>query len=168
MGIRSDHHAAGEGVVFQDDLVDDAGAGLPEADAVARRGGGQEFIHLRIGPQGVRQVLLRAAAGADQVVAMHGGGHAHGLAARAHELQQRHLGGCILHRHAVRPELAEILQRRQLAQGAAVIEMGIQDLLGKSKRPPQRFPRGGDPLLISSVKGFDYLRIEHKGKNTTN
>ena len=115
-----------------------------------------------------RPDALRAAAGADQVVAMHGGGHAHGLAARAHELQQRHLGGCILHRHAVRTELAEILQRRQLAQGATVIEMGIQDLLGKSKRPPQRFPRGGDPLLISSVKGFDYLRIEHKGKYTTN
>ena len=37
-GVRvgADHHAAGERVVLQDDLVDDAAAGSPEADAVLR------------------------------------------------------------------------------------------------------------------------------------
>jgi len=35
VGVGTDHHPAGEGVVFEDHLVDDPGAWLPEADAVA-------------------------------------------------------------------------------------------------------------------------------------
>ena len=39
MRVRADHQAAGEGVVFQYDLVNNAGARLPEANAVAARHG---------------------------------------------------------------------------------------------------------------------------------
>jgi hypothetical protein len=34
MGIGTDHHASGKCIVLQHHLVNDTGAGLPEADAV--------------------------------------------------------------------------------------------------------------------------------------
>ena len=52
VAVGADHHAAGEGVVLEHDLVDDAAAGTPEADAVFGTDGTQEVVHLTIGVDG--------------------------------------------------------------------------------------------------------------------
>ena len=172
MGIRPDHHAARERVVLQDDLMDDTGTRLPEADAVAGCRRGQEIIDFRIGLQGVREIRFSAFLRADEVIAMNRGGHAHGLTARAHELQQRHLRRRILHRHAVGTELAEILQPLQGLHGSRIVHVGIQDLLRQRQRPAQHLPDGRYPFPIALVKGLHGLQIEHTDLltdiNTTN
>src|SRR4029079_9851790 len=48
MRIGSDHHAAGERVILEHDLMDDPAPGLPEAEAVLRCAGGQELVDLAI------------------------------------------------------------------------------------------------------------------------
>src|SRR6478735_2014632 len=45
VAVGADHHPAGEGVLLEHDLVDDAGSGAPEADAVLGRHALQELVH---------------------------------------------------------------------------------------------------------------------------
>ncbi len=168
MGVRPDHHAAREGIVLQDDLMDDAGTRLPETDAVAGGGGSEEVIDLRIRLLRLRQIRFRALPGADEMIAVDRGRHAHGLAARAHELQQRHLRRRILHRYAVGTELAEVLQPLQRAEGRGVEHVGIQDLLRQRQRPAQQAPDGRYPLSIALIEGLDGLQIEHTDLLTNN
>ena len=172
MGVRPDHHAARERVVLQDDLMDDTGTRLPETDAVAGSRRGQEIIDFRIGLQGVREIRFSAFLRADEVIAMNRGGHTHGLAARAHELQQRHLRRRILHRHAVGTELAEILEPPERLHGRRIVHVCIQDLLRQRQRPAQHLPDGRYPFPIALVEGLHGLQIEHTDLltdiNTTN
>ena len=161
MGVRPDHHAARERVVLQDDLMDDAGTRLPEPDAVAGCRRSEEIIDLLVGLEGVRQIRFGALSGANEMVAMDGCRHAHGVAARAHELQQGHLGRSVLHRHAVGTELAEILQPLQRPDVGGVVHVCVQDLLRQGKRPPQLTPDRGHSLSVALVKGFHGLQIKH-------
>lgn len=46
--VSSDHEQAGEGVVLQDDLMNDAGARLPESNAVFSARRLQELVHLLV------------------------------------------------------------------------------------------------------------------------
>ena len=46
VGVGSNHHAPGEGIIFQNHLVDNARAGFPKTDAVFCRNGGQEIEDL--------------------------------------------------------------------------------------------------------------------------
>ena len=48
MGVRTNHHSAGECIVFQYNLVDDTCTGLPEANAIFIWDGRQEFIYFLI------------------------------------------------------------------------------------------------------------------------
>ncbi len=71
MRVGTDHHAAGEGVVLQHHLMNDAGTRCPKADAVFGRSRAQEVIHLFILLLGYRQIGVGALIGQDEVVAMH-------------------------------------------------------------------------------------------------
>ena len=102
MGIRADHHAAGKRVVFEHYLVDDARAGPPEADPIARRGAAQKLVDLAIDVIRLCEIADRSDACLDQMIAVHGGRNRRRVLAGQHELQERHLRGCILHRHAIR------------------------------------------------------------------
>ena len=64
--------SARKSVVFQHYLVDDTGAGLPEADAVFIGHRGQEIIHLLILIHGHVQIFLRTQLCLDKMVAMNG------------------------------------------------------------------------------------------------
>ena len=63
-----------EGVILEDDLMDDAAAWFPEPDSVLGAGGGQEVVHLAVDVLGAGQVLVALDLGLDQVVAVDGGG----------------------------------------------------------------------------------------------
>lgn len=58
VGVGADDHDAGVGIVFEDDLVDDAAAGLPEADAILGAGGCQKVVHFLVGGQRVLEIGL--------------------------------------------------------------------------------------------------------------
>src|SRR5881396_422757 len=58
--VGTDHESTREGVVLEDDLVDDAGARPPEVDAVLPRGGAEEVVDLLVFPDGALEVLRRA------------------------------------------------------------------------------------------------------------
>ena len=101
VAVGADHHAAGEGVVLEDDLVDDAAPGTPESNAVFGAHRTQEVVHLAVGVVGIAQVQLRSDFGENQVITMHGGGDCRGRQTCRHELQQCHLRCGVLHCHAV-------------------------------------------------------------------
>ena len=105
VAVGADHHSAGKRVVLQHDLVDDAAARPPEADAVLGADGTQEVVDLPVGVDGDAEVDASADLGGDQMVAVNGGRHRCGRQTRGHELQQRHLCRRVLHGHPVGAEV---------------------------------------------------------------
>ncbi len=101
VAVGADHHPAGERVVLEHDLVDDPGAGLPEADAVLRARGAEEVVDLRVGVERAGEVGGAVRARLDEVVAVHGRGELGPVEARAHELEHHDLGQRVLERDAV-------------------------------------------------------------------
>ena len=75
VAVGADHHPAGERVLLEHDLMDDAAARLPEPDAVLRRHALEEVVDLAVDVERELQVVLRADMRLDQVVAVHGGRH---------------------------------------------------------------------------------------------
>ena len=73
--IGADHQQAGESVVLEDDLMDDAGAWVPETDAVLGAGRLQEVVHLLVDVFRALQIFLAAHLRLDQVVAVNRGRH---------------------------------------------------------------------------------------------
>jgi hypothetical protein len=149
--IGADHHAAGEGVLLEHHLVDDARAGSPEADAVARRGGAQELVHFAVGLACDPQVVPGPGEGLDQVVAVHGGGHGGLVAAREHELEQGHLRRRVLHGDAIRAGL------QVAAPGLEVGVLGVgqvaeEDLLRVGERAAEAPPQRRDVALEALVR----------------
>jgi hypothetical protein len=122
--IGSDHHSSGEGVVLEDDLMDDTGSGLPETDAVLKNverrkqrelwsvssrgeaggrremylggGGSQEVVNLLVDVVGSGKILDTSDLGLDQVVAVDGSGDGSLGETGRHELEDGHLGSSIL------------------------------------------------------------------------
>ena len=105
VAVCADHHPAGEGVLLEHHLVDDPGAGLPEAGAVAGTDRGQEVIDLPVPVDGREQVCPAVVAGLDEVVAVCGGRNHHLVEVGCHELQPGHLGGGVLQGHPVRAQV---------------------------------------------------------------
>ena len=99
VGVGADHHPTGKGVVFENDLVDDAGPGLPESAAVLGADRFEEVVHLGVAVDGGHQIELAIDPGLDEVITMGGGGNGDLGEARCHELQPGHLGGGVLHRN---------------------------------------------------------------------
>ena len=157
VGVSADDQPAWERVVFQHDLMDDPGAGLPEADPVLLRSRRQEVVDLPILVDGAQQVLLGAALGPDQVVAMDRAGHRHPLLAGLHELQHGHLGGRILHGHPVRTQ-----RQHRFAPlpdlGLPVVHVRNQDLFGQGEAAPELLPgpgHGVGHLPVELLDEFD-------------
>ena len=127
VGVGADNQRAGEGVFFQHHLVDDAGAGLPEAHTVAAAGRFQELIDFVAFVEGVLQVGRGAHAGLDEVVAVDGGGDGHAVAPGLHELQNRHLTGDILVGYPVGTQVDVAFAGAQVGFGY-VVQMRKQQL----------------------------------------
>src|SRR3989304_11545 len=79
VGVGPDHKPAGKRVILEDDLVDDAGAGLPEADPVLLRRRGEEVVDFVVLGDRPLHVLGRAALRPDQMVAVKRAGNRHAL-----------------------------------------------------------------------------------------
>lgn len=105
MRVSADEETTREGVVLEQDLVDDTRAWLPETDVVLGACGGKEVVDLLVDADGAIQILLTTNLGLNQVVAVDGGGVCHGGHAGGHELENSHLGGGILASDTVRPQL---------------------------------------------------------------
>ena len=117
--------------------MDDAGSRFPEADAVFLRDAAQEIVDLFVGAERVSQICLRLDAGENQVIAMNRSGNGRSLSARHHELQQRHLGGGVLHGDTIRVQVHVVLSPLKRARGF-LREMGIEDFLRKRQRTGQQ------------------------------
>ena len=150
VAVGADHHAAGEGVVLQHHLVDDARARLPEAHAVALARAQQEVVDLGVLVDRDGQVALDAELGADQVVGVDRAGHSRVVAAGQHELQDRHLRGGVLHGHAVRVEVHVALAAHRRRSRLAV-HVGQQNLLGQRQRPAHQPAARRYPLRQSGI-----------------
>ena len=72
MRIGTDHHSAGEGVVFEYNLVDDTGSGFPESDAIFIGNRGEEIIDFGAFCGCFGKIYTGASFGGDEVVAVHG------------------------------------------------------------------------------------------------
>ena len=160
MGVGADHHAAGEGVVFEHDLVDDTCAGFPETDAVLVGDGGKEVIYLLVAADCAVEVFLGIRLGGDEVVAVHGGRDCNFGAASLHELQEGHLGGGVLHGHAVRGEVNIGLATLKRCGGEAVEEVCVEDLFGEGEWAAQHTTCGLDPGRHAFIYLPDHFEIE--------
>ena len=84
----------------------------PEPDAVSCTDGLEESVYLVVLEQRRLKICVGANMRSNQVIAVHRGWRGDRVPTREHELQQRHLGCRVLHRHAVRPNLQVAFQRR--------------------------------------------------------
>ena len=156
VAVGPDHHPARERVLLQHHLVDDPRAGLPEPDPVLRRDAAQELVDLRVRVEGTAQVRARADVRLDQMVAVHRGGDRDPRQPRGHELQQRHLGGGVLHRDAV-GSVVGVVDAPLRADPLRVGGVRKEDLVRKGQRSVQPAPRDLDPLRVAAVEGLDEL-----------
>ncbi len=131
--------------MLEHDLVDDPRARFPEADAVPVRRGAEELVDLAVLVERSRRVLLGPLARLDQVVAVDGRRHRDTRDIRLRELEKRHLGRRILHRHAVGAELEVALPGAQVG-GFGVVEVAEEDLLGQRQRATQALAHDGEAL----------------------
>ena len=154
MGIRTYYKRAGEGIIFQHHLVNDAGAGLPEAHAVLGARRGEEFVDFVIGL--VRHLQVRAGAdlGADQVIAMDGGGHGGGFTPGGNKLENRHLRRGVLHGHPIGSQIhrghaaRRQLARRILRRSCASCARGIRTSLYSTVSKEDLFRQGHGPTQL--------------------
>ena len=154
MRVGADHHAAGESVVLEDDLMDDPRSGLPETGAVTGGGAAQELVDFFILRDRDFEVRVSADAGLDQVVAVHGRRHDDALQAGELELQQRHLCGCVLQGDAV------WLQHRVVDAPfdwlvGRIGEMAEEDLLGQRQRSIESLAGDRDAVTQLGVSVID-------------
>lgn len=159
MGVRSHHHAAREGIVFEHHLMDDARAGGPEAHAETLGSRLQEGIDLSIGLPRRRQVVGRAALRPDEVVAMNSARHRRLRLPSVHKLEDGHLGRGVLHTHAVG------MIERIVHAAPMVISLFLrlfvcqQHFLGIRERTGEQCPHPPHFLLIACVEFLNLLNV---------
>ena len=164
VAVGADHHPAGEGVVFEHDLVHDAGAGLPEAGAVAGRGAAEEVVDLFVLGDGLAEVGGGVDAGLDQMVAVDGGGDEGAFEAGELELEHRHLAGDILQADAVDLQGGVVL-----AAGDGLVfrvgEVAEEDFFGEGEWAVDALAGDGDAGAEFGVGGLDAFEgvgfVEH-------
>ena len=88
----------------------------------------------------------------NQVIAMNGGRDGRIVAARHHQVKERHLGGCVLHGDAVRPKLAVGRPRVEILL-AGVRQVPEQDLLGVGEWAPETRAHDFEVSLDDPVGG---------------
>ena len=161
VAVRSDHHAAGEGVVLQHHLVNDAGARLPEPDAVFVRHGLEEIVDFVVAVDGLLEIGIGPHLGLDQVVTVHRGRHRRLGLSRLHELQQGHLGRRVLHGHAVRSEIHVVRASGEGGLGRSVPQVGVEDFLGQRQGFSGGLTGGSDTGGEALIHGADHIQIKH-------
>ena len=145
MGVGADEETAGEGIVLEENLVDDTGAGLPEADVVLGAGAGEEVVDLLVDVDGALEIFCTANLGLDQVVAVDGGGVGHRGHAGRHELEDGHLGRGILAGNAVRAQ-AQIRDTPLDLLAVGIVQVGVEDLLGVGEGAVESGAHNGEVL----------------------
>jgi len=133
VGIGTDEHNAGEGVVLKDDLVNNTRASLPEADAVLFTSRAEEIVDFSVECVGDLKISDGTVLGGDQVIGVDGRGNSDAGHARGDELEHGHLSGGVLHGDAVGSEVEVRLASSNVGFGS-VVQMTVDDLLGESKR----------------------------------
>src|SRR5688572_1250041 len=97
MGIGPDHHTAGKGIIFQNHLVDDSSAWLPETNAVFIGNRGKKIIYLPVCLDRQLEVFFGTHFSLDKVITMDCGGNSNFITSAGHKLEQSHLSRSILH-----------------------------------------------------------------------
>lgn len=105
VGVGADEQATGESIVLEKDLVDDAGARLPETDVVLCTSRGEEVVDFLVDADCPRKIFLATDLGLDQMVAVHRGRVRNRRHTRRHELEDCHLCCRILASHPIRSQL---------------------------------------------------------------
>jgi hypothetical protein len=136
VGIGTDDQTTGEGVVLENDLVNDTRTGLPETDVVLGGSGGKEVVDLLVDVVGTGKILLTANLGLNQVVTVDSGRGLDAVHASGHELQDSHLGGGILASNTIGTQL-EVRDTTLDVLAVRVVKVRVQDLLGESERALQ-------------------------------
>ena len=161
VGVGAHHHAAGERIVFEHHLMDDAGSGGPEADAVFARHRLQEVVHLAVGLTRRGQVAPGPHIGPYQVVAMHGCRHGHLRLACVHKLQQRHLRRGVLHGHAVGAEVDIFFTSFIWPQLCGIEKVGHEHFLRIGERPLEHCSRLRHAVGIGSIEASDHFNVKN-------
>ena len=91
MRVGTDHKTTREGVVFKNDLVNDARPWSPESETVFGSGRCQKVVNLPVDIFCTLEILDTSNLGLDKVVAVNGGRNRSGVHARRHELENGHL-----------------------------------------------------------------------------
>ena len=130
MAVGTDHHAAGERVVLEHNLVNDSATGTPKTDAVLGGHTLQEVVHLAVVINGNTEVDLGANFGQDEMVAVNSRWNSGGRKSCCHELQQGHLCGRILHGHAIGIEVGVTSAAHHFLSGW-INEVVDQNLFGQ-------------------------------------
>ena len=150
VAVGADHHAAREGVILEDDLVDDPRAGLPESDAVAGAHRTEEVVDLHVGVHRSTQVHRGVDPGSDEVVAVDGRGDHHIVEPRRHELEGHDLGQGILEGDPVRVDVH--IGAAPFGLGASLgPSVSDQHLLGQGERPVELGAPHRDALAQTCV-----------------
>ena len=134
--IGSNEESTRKSVVLQHDLVDDTRAGPPETNVVLCTRRGEEVVDLLVDILGAGQVLLSADLGFNKMVTVDRGGRRNRGHAGRHELEDGHLRGGILAGYTVGTKLEVALAADNLL-AVGVVQMRVQDLLGKGERSVQ-------------------------------
>ena len=146
-GVRvgTDEETTGEGIVLEEDLVDDTRAGLPESDVVLGAGAGEEVVDLLVDANGALEILGTANLGLNQVVAVDGAGVGDRGHAGRHELEDSHLCGGILAGNTVGSQL-EIGNATLDLLAVGVIQVRVENLLGVGERAVEAGTHDGEVL----------------------
>ena len=131
--VGTDKESTGESVVFENDLVNDTRAGLPETNVVLSARCRQEVVHFLVDVDSASQILLVADLGLNKMVAVDSGRSSDGGHAGGHELEDGHLSGGILASNTVGAKL-QIAGAALNVLVVGVIQVGVENLLGESKR----------------------------------
>ena len=143
MRVSAYDQLAWERVVLESDLVDDAGARSPEANAELRGGGAQELVDLLVLRERLAQVGRTNFAGLDEVIAVDGGRDSSASAPRLHELEHRRLPQHVLEEHSVRPELEIGLARLYRPAQGRLVQVREEHLVSQTERPAVAGPPPG-------------------------
>lgn len=136
MRVGTDHQTTGEGVVLQDNLVNDTGARLPETNVVLASGTGKEVVNFPVDVIGTGKILLTTNLGLNQVVTVHGGGGCDGRHSSRHELQDGHLSSGILASNTVRAHPQVGLSTLDVLT-VRVVKVRVENLLSVGERAAQ-------------------------------
>jgi hypothetical protein len=160
MGIGTDHHPAGESIIFKDNLVDDTCTGFPEANAKFIGDRSQEIIYFFIGIERCPEVLNGAGLGLDQVVAMHGGRNGNFIPAAGHKLQEGHLGRSVLHGNPVRGKI-HVINAPVIGYTSRLGEVAVKDFFRQSQGTANQFPGSFNFSGHGGIHFPDEIQIEN-------